>query len=130
MSLMANLRKHYKRSDEGKGSGFNPPAIPFIPKATTLKLDNGQEFNLRFSPTSKQSTYKFKAHTFANDMAEDVLEWGKRLAIVIKNKPIKTAESKFDLVEAILEGDALMHWYEFKRVKIAQIPKNSDGTDD
>eukprot|EP00957_Ditylum_brightwellii_P154452 11754156-Ditylum_brightwellii.AAC.1 len=62
-------------------------------------------------------------------MAEDVLEWGKRLAIIIKNKPIKTAKSKFDFVEVILEGDALTHWQEFKRVKIARIPKNSDGTD-
>eukprot|EP00957_Ditylum_brightwellii_P061514 4668392-Ditylum_brightwellii.AAC.1 len=46
-----------------------------------------------------------------------------------KYKPIKTAKSKFDLVEVILEGDALTHWQEFKRVKIAQIPKNLDGTD-
>jgi hypothetical protein len=74
MLLMANLCKHYKRSDAKKGNGFDPPAIPFIPKATTLKLDNAQEFNLCVSLTSKQSTYKFKAHTFANGMAEDVLE--------------------------------------------------------
>eukprot|EP00957_Ditylum_brightwellii_P157171 11962175-Ditylum_brightwellii.AAC.1 len=74
MSLMANLCKHYKRSDAEKGSRFNPPAIQFIPKATTLKLDNTQEFNLCVSPTSKQCIYKFKAHTFANGTAEDVLE--------------------------------------------------------
>eukprot|EP00957_Ditylum_brightwellii_P056287 4266697-Ditylum_brightwellii.AAC.1 len=66
---------------------------------------------------------------FANGTAENVLEWGKRLAIVIKKKTIKTAKSKFDLAEAILEGDALMHWQEFKHVKIAQILKNPDGTD-
>eukprot|EP00957_Ditylum_brightwellii_P082838 6297755-Ditylum_brightwellii.AAC.1 len=74
MLLMVNLRKHYKRSDAKKGSRFNPPAIPFIPKATTLKLDNAQEFNLRVSLTSKQSTCKFKAHTFSNGMVEDVLD--------------------------------------------------------
>eukprot|EP00957_Ditylum_brightwellii_P179011 13635579-Ditylum_brightwellii.AAC.1 len=119
MLLMANLHKHYKRSDAEKGSGFHPPAIPFIPKATTLKLNNGQEFNICVSMMSKQSTYKFKAHTFANGTAEDVLEWGNRLAIVIKNKPIKTAESKFDLVEGILKGDALTHWQEFKHIEIA-----------
>eukprot|EP00957_Ditylum_brightwellii_P157172 11962175-Ditylum_brightwellii.AAC.2 len=32
-------------------------------------------------------------------------------------------------MEAILEGNAPTHWQEFKRAKIAQIPKNSDGTD-
>eukprot|EP00957_Ditylum_brightwellii_P113100 8625562-Ditylum_brightwellii.AAC.1 len=129
MLLMANLRKHYKRSDAEKGSGFDPPAIPFTCKVTTLKLDNAQEFNLCVSSTSKQSTYKFKAHTFANGTADDVLDWEKWLAIVIKNKPIETAESKFDLVEAILEGDALTHWQEFKRVEIARILKNPNGTD-
>ena len=80
MLLMANLCKHYKRSDAEKGSGFDPPAIPFIPKATALKLDNAQEFNLCVSLTSKQSTFKFKAHMFSNETAEDVLEWEKRLA--------------------------------------------------
>eukprot|EP00957_Ditylum_brightwellii_P068736 5217561-Ditylum_brightwellii.AAC.1 len=85
MSLMANFCKHYKRSNVEKGSGFNPPAILFIPKATTLQIDNAQEFNLCVSLTSKQSTYKFRAYMFLNRTAKDVLEWEKRLAIVIKN---------------------------------------------
>eukprot|EP00957_Ditylum_brightwellii_P092815 7066977-Ditylum_brightwellii.AAC.1 len=71
---MANLCKHYKRSDAEKRSGFKPPAISFIPKATMLKIDNAQELNLHVSSTSKQSTYKFKAYMFSNGMAKDVLE--------------------------------------------------------
>eukprot|EP00957_Ditylum_brightwellii_P059162 4490031-Ditylum_brightwellii.AAC.1 len=98
MLLMANFCKHYKRSNVEKGSGFNPPAILFIPEATMLNADNGQEFNLC-------------------------------LAIVIKNKPIKNAKSKFDLVKAIPKGNVLTHWQEFKHVKIVQTPKNLDGTD-
>eukprot|EP00957_Ditylum_brightwellii_P088943 6772921-Ditylum_brightwellii.AAC.1 len=74
MLLMANLCKHYKRSDGEKGSKLDLLAIPFIPKATTLKMDNAQEFNLCVSPISKQSTNKFKAHIFSNGMAKDVLE--------------------------------------------------------
>eukprot|EP00957_Ditylum_brightwellii_P125517 9567400-Ditylum_brightwellii.AAC.1 len=129
MSLMANLCKRCKRSDVEQGSGFNPPAILFIPKATTLKTDNTQEFNLCVLQTSKQSTYKFEAYTFLNRTAEDVLEWENRLAIVIKNKPMETTKSKFDLVEAIIKGDAPTHWQEFKCVEITRIPKNLDGTD-
>eukprot|EP00957_Ditylum_brightwellii_P047204 3585062-Ditylum_brightwellii.AAC.1 len=94
-----------------------------------LKIENAQEFNLLVSPTSKQSIYKFKTYLFSNKTAKDVLEWGKRLAVVIKYKPIETAKSKFDLVEVILKGNTLTHWQEFKRVKIVQIPKNSDRTD-
>eukprot|EP00957_Ditylum_brightwellii_P070502 5357436-Ditylum_brightwellii.AAC.1 len=62
MSLMANLCKHYKRSDGVRGSRFNSSAISFIPKANTLKTNNTQEFNLRITPASKQSMYKFKAY--------------------------------------------------------------------
>eukprot|EP00957_Ditylum_brightwellii_P075497 5738334-Ditylum_brightwellii.AAC.1 len=90
MLVMDNLRKHDKRSDAERGSGFDPPAILFIPKATTLKTDDMQKFNLCVTLTSKQSTYKFKAYMFSNGTAEDVLEWGKWLAIIIQNKPIET----------------------------------------
>eukprot|EP00957_Ditylum_brightwellii_P120464 9191144-Ditylum_brightwellii.AAC.1 len=120
MLVTANQRKHYKRSD--------PPAILFIPKATMLKTDNTQELNLQATPASNQSTYKFKAYTFSNGTAEDVLEWEKQLAIVIKNKPIDTAKSKFNLMEAILEGNALTYWQDLKHIEVAQILKNPDGT--
>eukprot|EP00957_Ditylum_brightwellii_P084242 6405809-Ditylum_brightwellii.AAC.1 len=57
MLVMANLCKHYKRSDAERGSGFDPPAIPFILKATTLKTDNMQEFNLRVTLGKHQKMY-------------------------------------------------------------------------
>eukprot|EP00957_Ditylum_brightwellii_P005232 399605-Ditylum_brightwellii.AAC.1 len=128
MSVMVNLRKHYKRSDAERDSSFDPPAILFIPKATMLKTDNAQEFNLQVTPASKQSTYKLKACMFSKRTAEDILECQKWLTIVIKNKLISIAKSKFDLVEAILKGNVLMHRQEFKHIKIAWIPKNLDGT--
>eukprot|EP00957_Ditylum_brightwellii_P000207 16554-Ditylum_brightwellii.AAC.1 len=64
MSLMANICKCYKRSYAEKGSRFDPPAILFIPKATTLKTDNAQEFNLHVTLTNKQLICKFKAYAF------------------------------------------------------------------
>eukprot|EP00957_Ditylum_brightwellii_P152337 11597187-Ditylum_brightwellii.AAC.1 len=129
MLLMVNLCKHYKRNDAERGSGLNPPAIPFIPNATMLMTDNAQEFNLCVTLASKQSTYKSKAYMFLNRTAKDVLEWEKQLAMVIKNKLIETTKSKFDLVEAMLKGNVLMHWQEFKPVKIAWISKNLDRTE-
>eukprot|EP00957_Ditylum_brightwellii_P118517 9038994-Ditylum_brightwellii.AAC.1 len=74
MLVMANLCKHCMRSDAERGSSFDPPAIPFIPKATTLKTVNAQDFNLRVTLASKQSTYKFKAYTFSNKAAKGILE--------------------------------------------------------
>eukprot|EP00957_Ditylum_brightwellii_P015389 1158065-Ditylum_brightwellii.AAC.1 len=57
---------------------------------------------------------------------EDVLEWEKKLSKVIKNKPVDAADGHFDLVEALLEGDALMHWQEFKWVETSHTSKNPD----
>eukprot|EP00957_Ditylum_brightwellii_P190645 14513541-Ditylum_brightwellii.AAC.1 len=46
-----------------------------------------------------------------------------------KNKPVDAVDGCFDLVEALLEGDALTHWQEFKRVETSCTLKNPDGTD-
>eukprot|EP00957_Ditylum_brightwellii_P037870 2863965-Ditylum_brightwellii.AAC.1 len=48
---------------------------------------------------------------------------------IAKRKPVDMSEGKLDLVEAILEGDALRHWLEFKWVEVARTSKNSDGLD-
>eukprot|EP00957_Ditylum_brightwellii_P203296 15334050-Ditylum_brightwellii.AAC.1 len=112
MSVLVNLWKHHKAKDAESSSGFNPLAIPFIPRALSLKLENVQEFSLWVSPAEKKSTYKYKA-----------------LSKVIKNKPVDAADGRFDLVRALLEGDVLMHWQEFKWVETSRTSKNPDGTD-
>eukprot|EP00957_Ditylum_brightwellii_P022048 1663538-Ditylum_brightwellii.AAC.1 len=117
MSVLVNLRKHYKSKDAESGSSFDPLTIPFIPRALSLKLENAQEFSLPVSPAEKKSTYKYKAITFSNRSPEDVLEWEKKLSKVIKNKPVDAVDGHFDLVEALLKGDTLTHWQEFKRVE-------------
>eukprot|EP00957_Ditylum_brightwellii_P060044 4558911-Ditylum_brightwellii.AAC.1 len=117
MLVLMNLRKHYKSKDAESSSGFNPPAILFILREWSLKMENTQEFTLQVSLTKKKSIYKFKAITFCNGSPEDILEWEKKLSKVIKNKPVDMADGRFDLVEALLEGDALTHWQEFKRVE-------------
>eukprot|EP00957_Ditylum_brightwellii_P151481 11535633-Ditylum_brightwellii.AAC.1 len=48
---------------------------------------------------------------------------------IVKCKLVDTAEGKFDIVEAILKGDALMHWLKFKQVEIVQTSKNPNGMD-
>eukprot|EP00957_Ditylum_brightwellii_P129422 9872882-Ditylum_brightwellii.AAC.1 len=52
MPVVANLQNCYKRSDAERSSGFDPPTILFIPKATTLKMDSVKEFNLCVTPAS------------------------------------------------------------------------------
>eukprot|EP00957_Ditylum_brightwellii_P167632 12760941-Ditylum_brightwellii.AAC.1 len=73
MLVLVNLRKHCKSKDAESSSGFDPPAIPLIPRASSLKLENAQEFTLPVFPTKKKFTYKCKAITFSNRSPEDVL---------------------------------------------------------
>eukprot|EP00957_Ditylum_brightwellii_P029845 2257901-Ditylum_brightwellii.AAC.1 len=129
MSVLVNLRKHYKSKDTESGSGFDPLAILFIPRALSLKMENTQEFTLWVSLTKKKSTYKYKAITFCNRSPEDILEWEKKFSKVIKNKPVDQADGRFHLVEALLKGDALTQWQEFKRVETPRTSKNPDGMD-
>eukprot|EP00957_Ditylum_brightwellii_P069368 5265699-Ditylum_brightwellii.AAC.1 len=48
---------------------------------------------------------------------------------IVKCKPVDMAEGKFDLVEAILEGDTLTHWLKLKWVEVVCTSKNSNGLD-
>eukprot|EP00957_Ditylum_brightwellii_P005483 419632-Ditylum_brightwellii.AAC.1 len=59
--------------------------------------------------SNKNSTYKYKVFTFLNGAPENVLEWEKKMNTVVKCKLVDTMEVKFDLVEALLKGDALTH---------------------
>eukprot|EP00957_Ditylum_brightwellii_P015540 1171940-Ditylum_brightwellii.AAC.1 len=49
---------------------------------------------------------------------------------VVKCKPVDMAEEQFDLVEALLEGDALTHWIEFKHVEAMRVSKKSNRTEE
>ena len=48
---------------------------------------------------------------------------------IVKCKLVDMAEGKFDLVEALLKGDVLTQWLEYKQVEIAQMSNNPDGKD-
>eukprot|EP00957_Ditylum_brightwellii_P027215 2057346-Ditylum_brightwellii.AAC.1 len=114
MHVMQNICIYFKTVDAEVGSSFDPSAIPFVPKVTTLKADNAQEFNLCMSNNNKNSMYKFNAFTFSNGTTEDVLEWEKKMKKLVKWKSVDIAEGQFDLVEVLLEGDTLTYWMEFK----------------
>eukprot|EP00957_Ditylum_brightwellii_P193107 14702963-Ditylum_brightwellii.AAC.1 len=59
MSIVQNICKHFKTVDAEVRSSFDPLAIPFVPKAATLKAENSQEFSLRMTVSNKNSIYKY-----------------------------------------------------------------------
>eukprot|EP00957_Ditylum_brightwellii_P193141 14706481-Ditylum_brightwellii.AAC.1 len=45
---------------------------------------------------------------------KELINWKIQLDHVIWNKPCKSPESQFDMVEMLLGGKALQHWQQFK----------------
>ena len=45
---------------------------------------------------------------------EDILNWAIDVKVVLKNKPCETAESRFNLTEVLLAGDAKATWLDKK----------------
>eukprot|EP00957_Ditylum_brightwellii_P122474 9339215-Ditylum_brightwellii.AAC.1 len=80
------------------GSGFKPPAILFTPKTFTLKTENFLEFNFCITATNKNSTNRFKVHTFSNGSPEDVLKWEKKMRTMCKCNLVDTTEGMFDIL--------------------------------
>eukprot|EP00957_Ditylum_brightwellii_P071759 5454881-Ditylum_brightwellii.AAC.1 len=48
---------------------------------------------------------------------------------IVMCKLVDMVEGEFDLMEAILKGDVLMHWLKFKQVEITWMSKNPNSTD-
>ena len=120
MVVLSTLRKEFKQEHVEKGTVPQRPPVPFIPDPTRLDKAKRHEVSLKVSPSSEEgkdskNTYKKQAYILANATPEDVLYWRTELNLIIKAKPCKTPNSKFDIAEILLEGDALMHWKEFAR---------------
>eukprot|EP00957_Ditylum_brightwellii_P173726 13226402-Ditylum_brightwellii.AAC.1 len=49
---------------------------------------------------------------------------------VVKCKPVNRSDGKFDLVEALLEGDGFTHWMEFECVETMRVSKRPYRTDE
>eukprot|EP00957_Ditylum_brightwellii_P014641 1103231-Ditylum_brightwellii.AAC.1 len=93
MSGLQTLPKHFKTADAEIVSGFDPPVIPFIPKPSTLKSKNSQQFNLCISATKKDNNYKFKVYIFSNGSPKDILEWEKTMQKIVKSKLVDKVEA-------------------------------------
>eukprot|EP00957_Ditylum_brightwellii_P193846 14761512-Ditylum_brightwellii.AAC.1 len=48
---------------------------------------------------------------------------------IVECKLMGTAEGKFDLIETLIEGDALRYWLEFKQTETARTSKKPNASD-
>lgn len=92
--------------DCNRGKPDERPPIPFVPQPSKLQIDSRHEFQLRINPTESKGTFKKYFYVLSTGTSEYVLNWALDVKIVLKNKPCDTAESRFDLTEVLLAGDA------------------------
>eukprot|EP00957_Ditylum_brightwellii_P072639 5519374-Ditylum_brightwellii.AAC.1 len=63
---------------------------------------------------TKNNVMKNHVAKFKSGNPEELINWRIRLNHAIWNKPCKSPESQFDMVEMLLGGKVLQHWHQFK----------------
>ena len=142
--VLSTLREDFKQQHAERGGSFERPPIPFIPDKSRVDEAQEHEVTLRVSPdgngAEKNNVIKKKVPVFSDGTPEDILFWQDELRQVLKRKPCTSAESKFDMTEVLLAGDALVHWKEFIRMetespsrtvdtgKLVAAPGRTEGT--
>eukprot|EP00957_Ditylum_brightwellii_P170396 12970585-Ditylum_brightwellii.AAC.1 len=92
MSL-STLCGNFKLQDGEQGKVHEQPAILFVPKEESTKELDKVEITLQFKSGN----------------LEELINWRTQLNHVIQNKPYKSPESLFEMVEMLLGGKALQY---------------------
>eukprot|EP00957_Ditylum_brightwellii_P050325 3816560-Ditylum_brightwellii.AAC.1 len=114
MSL-STLHGNFKLQDADYGKAHKQPATLFVPEEESTAVLDKVEKTLHVSPNmtggdAKNNIMKNRIVKFK----EEVINWRIWLNHAIQNKPYKTLESWFNMVEMLLGGKALQHWQLFK----------------
>eukprot|EP00957_Ditylum_brightwellii_P128222 9779453-Ditylum_brightwellii.AAC.1 len=113
------LRGNFKLQDAEQGKVHTWPAIQFVPEEESTEELDKVEITLQVSlnatgGNAKNNFMENHVAKFKSGNPEELINWRIRLNHVIQNKPCKLPESLFDIVEMLLGGKALQHWYQFK----------------
>eukprot|EP00957_Ditylum_brightwellii_P035703 2707231-Ditylum_brightwellii.AAC.1 len=113
------LQGNFKLQDAEQGKVHKRPAIPFVPEEESAEELDKVEIALWVSPNAtgsdtKNNIMKNCVAKFKSGNPEELINWRIQLNHAIQNKPSKSPESQFDMVEMLLGGEALQHWQQFK----------------
>ena len=111
MALRKVLRDLSDKSCE-RGLIFDRPPIPFAITDSGIEDSEKQEITLRVDPKVQGNTFKKKVHVYGGGTLEDVLIWLGEICQVLRLKPCTTPQSKFEMTEALVVGDAKATWAE------------------
>lgn len=109
MSMNSQLIE-FDQKDAEKGSPLDRPPVSFIPDKSLLDLESKATVILRSDVKDSDSTYKRSVPIVEIMTVEDAFYWEDEIMRIIKYKPCKEAESRFDMAEIFLSGAALETW--------------------
>ena len=111
-----------KPGDAEKGSIEIRPAVPFVSEATydSTEKDKGKfvEITCRHTPTgsdSKKNNYQVHVRKFDHGTPEDMLLWYSKMQEIFSKKPCDDPETKFNVTELLLSGQAKRNFLQFKK---------------
>jgi hypothetical protein len=112
------LRKDFTQKQAEPGGSFDAPPIPFIPEESLLGDMETHELPLLIDPQSmgqsvgsaKNNTYKLKGRMFQCGLTKDLLVWLDKLDTIFCNKRCTQADSKFNIAQLLIFGDARTSW--------------------
>ena len=107
--------------DAERGKIEQRPAVPFVSEATydSTEKDKGKyiEITCRHTPAekdTKKNNYNVHVRIFDHGTPEDMLLWYTKIQDVFLKKPCDDAESRFDITELLLSGQAKRNFLQFK----------------
>ena len=107
--------------DAERGKIEQRPAVPFVSEATydSTEKDKGKyiEITCRHTPAekdTKKNNYNVHVRIFDHGTPEDMLLWYIKIQDVFLKKPCDDAESRFDITELLLSGQAKRNFLQFK----------------
>ena len=119
-----------KAGDAEKGNIEIRPAVPFVSEATYDSTEKEKQkfvdITCRHSPSgadSKKNNYQIHVRIFDHGTPEDMLLWYSKIQDIFAKKPCEDAETKFNITELLLTGQAKRNFLQFKKEIMSKDPE-------
>ena len=119
-----------KPGDAEKGNIEIRPAVPFVSEATYDSTEKDKQkfidITCRHSPSgadSKKNNYQIHVRIFDHGTPEDMLLWYSKIQDIFVKKPCDDAETKFNITELLLTGQAKRNFLQFKKEIMSKDPE-------
>ena len=130
MSQLSAAFEALKQTDYEKEI-ITKPLIHFYPSPGHLWTGKKEKIELSVNPddASNKNTFTTTYHILDHGTVEDIIDWRRTLTDVIKKKPLRKPEARFQMTRNILERAAVTKFDTFVAKICNQPQKDEKGAD-